>query len=321
MTTSRIITFIAGLALGVAAIAAQGQPYPSKPLKLIVADGPGSASDMRARVIGAKLGEALGQPVVVENRPGGSMIIGAEAAAKSAPDGYTLFFGNIVTHSLNPYLFKTLSYNPDDLAPVTLVSAGPLFLVVNPQVPAKSLDELLALAKTESFSYGAIGQGSPGHVIMEQIKSLRGARFELVAYKTTAQYIQDLIGGHLKVSLNYWSIVGPHVRAGRLRALAMTGARRLDVAPDIPTFAEAGLPLIEGAGWQGVMVPAGTPRPIVNRLHAEVAKILAMPDVRNPLIETGAEVGGNTPEEFAAYIRADRERWKKAIGDAKIEPY
>ena len=299
-----------------------GQAYPNRPVKLIIADGPGSASDLRARQIAGKLSELLGQPVIIENRPGGSMIIGAEAVAKSPPDGYTLFFGNIVTHSLNPLLIKNLSYRTEDFIPVTLVSAGPLFLVVAPDLPVKNLDELVALAKTQpgGLSYGAIGQGSPSHIVMEQIKALRGGRFEFVAYKSTAQYVQDMIGGHLKVSLTYWSVVGQQVKSGKLRALAVTGPKRLEVAPDIPTFAEAGMPGIEAYGWQGLMVPAGTSRPIVNRLHAEMVKVLNTPEIRNPLIETGAEVGGNTPEEFAAFIRADRERWRKAIADSRIEP-
>jgi tripartite-type tricarboxylate transporter receptor subunit TctC len=298
-----------------------GQAYPNRPVKLIIADGPGSASDLRARQIGGKLAELLGQPVIIENRPGGSMIIGAEAAAKSPADGYTLFFGNITTHSLNPLLIKGLSYQPDDFIPVTLVSAGPLFLVVAADLPARNLDELVALAKTQpgGLSYGAIGQGTPSHIVMEQIKALRGGRFEFIGYKSTPQYVQDMIGGHLKVSLTYWSTIGPQVRAGKLRALAVAAPKRLEVAPDVPTFAEAGMPGIEALGWQGLMVPVGTPGAIVNRLHAEMVKVLGAPEIRAPLVETGAEVGGNTPEEFAAFIRADRERWKKAIAEARIE--
>ena len=315
-----LATLLAACALGVHA--QPQQPFPSKPLKMIVPDGAGSVSDLRARQIAGRLGEILGQPVVVENRVGGSMMIGAEAAARSPADGYTLFFGNIVTHSLNPMLFKSLSYKPEDFTAVTMVSAGPLILVVHPDLPAKSVEELVALAKAQpgKLSYGAVGQGSPAHIVMEQIKLQRGTQMELVAYKSSAQATQDLIAGHLKISLSYWSIVGPHVKAGKLRALGVASSRRLEVAPDIPTFAEAGMPGVEAVGWQGVMVPAGTPRPIVQRLYVETKKVLALPEIRNPLIDTGAEVGGNTPEEFAAFIQADRERWKKWVTDARIEP-
>jgi tripartite-type tricarboxylate transporter receptor subunit TctC len=305
-----------------AATAAFGQPYPTKPVKLIVPDGPGSVSDLRARQIGAKLGDYLGQPVVVENRVGGSMMIGAEAAAKSPPDGYTLFFGNIVTHSLNPRLFKTLQYSPDDFAPVTSVSAGPLILVVHPDLGVKNVEEFVALAKAQpgKLSYGVVGQGSPGHIVMEQIKLVRGTQLEVVPYKSSAQATQDLIAGHLKISLSYWSIVGPQVRAGKLRALAVASQKRLEVAPDVPTFAEAGIPGVEAKGWQGVMVPAGTPRPVVDRLHAEMKKVLATPEIRSAIVDTGAEIGGESPMEFAAFIASDRERWKKWITDARIEP-
>jgi tripartite-type tricarboxylate transporter receptor subunit TctC len=310
-----------GLALALS-LGAAAQPYPSKPLKLIVPDGPGSVSDLRARQVAAKLGDQLGQPVVVENRVGGSMMIGAEAAARSPADGYTLFFGNIVTHSLNPMLFKTLPYKPEDFVPVTSVSAGPMILVVHPDLPAKNLDEFLALAKAQpgKLSYGVVGQGSPGHIVMEQIKLQKATQIELIPYKSSAQATQDLIAGHLKISLSYWSIVGTQVRAGRLRALAVASQQRLAAAPEVPTFAEQGMPGVEAKGWQGIMVPAGTPRAIVDRLYTEMKKVMAAPDIRNPLVDTGAEVGGETPEEFAAFVQADRERWRKWIIDARIEP-
>ena len=319
MVSDTIFRFALVLALAWPALA---QEYPSRPLKLIVADGPGSVSDVRARAMAAKMQEGLGQPVVIENKPGGSMAIAAEAAAVSPPDGYTIFLGNVVTHSLNPFLFKTLAYNPDSLLPVSMVSAGPLILVVHPSVPAKNVEELLALGKAQpgKLNYGAIGNGSPGHLLMEQVKAARGADFLLVPYKSTAQYIQDQIAGHINLSWNYWIILGPHIKAGRLRALAVAAPKRLSSAPDIPTLDEVGIPNIEGSSWQGIMVPAGTPRPIINRLHAETVRVLALPDIRSSILDTGSEVGGNTPEEFAAFIRADRERWKKAVADAKIEP-
>ena len=318
----RRLLFLAFLALAAPAFAQPQQAYPAKPLKLIVPDGAGSVSDLRARQIATRLGEQLAQPVVVENRPGGSMMIGAEVASKAAADGYTLFFGNIVTHSLNPMLFKSLNYRPEDFAPVTSVSAGPLILVVHPDLGVKNVDEFVALAKSQpgKLAYGVVGQGSPGHIVMEQIKLQRGTKIELVPYKSSAQATQDLIAGHLKISLSYWSIVGPHVKAGKLRALAVASQKRLEAAPDVPTFAESGMPGVDAKGWQGIMVPTGTPRPIIQRLHTELAKVLAVPELRAQLVDTGAEVGGEAPEEFAAFVAADRERWRKWINDARIEP-
>jgi tripartite-type tricarboxylate transporter receptor subunit TctC len=315
--------FLLALLLATSPSLAAAQSYPTRPLKLIVPDGAGGVGDLRARHIAQKLAEALGQVVIVDNRPGGSMIIAAEAAAHSAADGYTLFMGNVVTHSVNPHLFRTLPYRPEeDFAPVTMISSGPLVLVVSSSLPASTLEDLIALAKARpgTLSYGAVGQGSPTHIVMEQIKAIRGADFQFIAYKSTGQFIQDLVAGHLQVSLNYWSILGPHVKSGKLRALGVTAAKRLEVAPEVPTFAEAGLPGLEVSAWQGIMVPAGTPRPIVARLHEEIARVLESPDIRRTIVDTGADVGGNTPESFAAFLRADRERWKKAVADARIPP-
>ena len=310
---------VAALALA-SALPADAQQYPTRPVKLIVPDGPGSAPDTRARQIGAKLAEGLGQPVVVENRPGGSMIIGAEAAARSPADGHTLFMGNVVTHSLNPHLFKTLPYRPDeDFIPVTMISAGPVVMVVNPALNVKSLAELIALARARTIDYGVVAQGSPTHIVMEQIKVITGARFEPVIYKASGQFVQDLVAGHIMLTATFWSVIGAHVEAGRVRALAVAAPKRLDVAPDIPTFAEAGVPGIEVYAWQGIFVPAGTPPAIVKRINAEVARVLKLPEVRASLVDTGAEVGGNSAEDFAAFVRADRARWKKAVADARIE--
>jgi len=298
-----------------------GQTYPAKALRFIVPDGPGSVSDLRARQLGAKLSEAFPQGVVIDNRPGGSFIVGAQEAAKAAPDGYTIFLGSIVTHSLNPLLFKSLPYRPnEDFAPVTMLSAGVLVLVVNPSVPATDLKGLLDLAKSKpnTLGYGSVGLGGPTHLVMEQIKHVTGAQFLMVPYKSSGTYIQDLMGGHMPVALNYWSVLGPHVKSGKMRALAVAAPRRLEVAPDIPTFGELGVNGIEGYGWQGIFVPAGTPRALINRLQSEIARAIHSPEIRNNLIETGAEVGGNSPEEFAAMIRADQDKWRRLAAQANI---
>ena len=303
------------------ATAATAQTYPSKPIRFIVPDGPGSVGDLRARQIGTKLTEQLGQSVVIDNRPGGSFIIGAEAAAKSPADGYTIFLGSIVTHSLNPLLFKSLPYRPnEDFVPVTMLSAGAMILVVHPGVPAASVKELVDLskAKPDQLGYGVVGLGSPGHLVMEQIKRETGARFLMVAYKSSGTIVQDLTGGHLPVWLSFWSIVGPHVKSGKIRALAVASPRRLEAAPDVPTFAEAGVPNIEGFAWQGIFAPAGTPRPMVQKLQSEIARAINSPEIRGNLIETGAEVGGNSPDEFAAMIRADQDKWRRLAGEVSL---
>ena len=310
-------------ALLLASLAAAAQPYPNRPLKLIVPDGPGSAPDIRARQLAAKLQEIVGQPVVVDNRGGGSMIIGAEAAAKSPPDGYTLFMGNSTTHALNPALFKSLPYRPDeDFIPITLVSAGPLVLVAKPSLPVKDVKELVALAKSRDapLSYGVIGYGSSAQLVMAQLEGQVSARFQPVAYKSTGQYVQDLVGGHLDVGLNFWSVLGGHVKGGKLRALAVASTRRLEAAPDVPTFAEAGYHGVEASAWQGIFVPAGTPGEIVARLESDVTRAVRAPEVRGPIVEQGAEAGGNSRAEFAAFVRAEKERWKKAAAEARIEP-
>ena len=305
-----------------ASLAALAQEYPGRPLRLIVADGPGSVGDARARTIAAKMAEGLGQPVVVENKPGANMVIAAEAAARAAPDGYTMFMGNTLTHAINPWTFKTLPYRPDDFVPVSLVAAGPMILAVHADVPAKTLDELLQLGRAQpgKLAYGTIGFGSPGHLVMEQISAGSGARFHLVPYKSMGQYVQDLVGGHLQLALNYWVALGPHVKSGKLRAIAVIGPKRLPVAPDLPTLEELGVKGVDSQGWQGIMVPAGTPKPVVARLQSELARVIALPEIRAGIVDTGAELGGNSPEEFAAFIRADRERWRKAVANAGLEP-
>jgi tripartite-type tricarboxylate transporter receptor subunit TctC len=317
---SRWVDFSA-LALAVSFIAATGfaQEFPSRPLRVIVAEGPGGPTDLRSRQIGAKLSEFLGQPVITENRPGANMILAAQAAARAPADGYTLFMGNSGTHTTNPLLFKSLPYRADeDFAPVTLVTAGPFILVASAQTPAASLAQFLALAKDRpgELNYGSIA--TPVHVAMQMVISATGVQLVHVPYKSIGPVLQDLISGRLHAGFTFWSVIGPHVKSGKLRALAVAAPRRLSVAPDIPTFAEAGLPGIEATGWSGIFVPAGTPKPIVARLHAEIAGILNLAEIRNQIIETGAEPGGNSPEEFAAYIRADRARWKRAMEDAKI---
>ena len=320
----RTCLVLAGLAVQcVAASRACAQPYPSKPVRLIVSAGTGSTPDLRARQMSAKLAEVLAQAVVVDNRPGGNGFIAVEATKAAPSDGYTLLLGAQSIFSVNPWLFKSLPYRPDeDFAPVTLVTAGPAILVINPNVPAATLEEFLAYAKARpgKLDYATSGRGAIGLLLMEQLKLKRGVEIIPVAYKATGAELTDLMAGHIAVGFNFWSVLKPHVRSGKLRALAVANARRLVAAPEIPTFAELGHPELEGVSWTGLFVAAGTPRPVIARLHSEFARILVAPDMRDSIIDSGAEPGGNTPEEFAAFLRADRAKMGRFIRDARILP-
>jgi tripartite-type tricarboxylate transporter receptor subunit TctC len=311
----------AALALAVSSVATSGfaQEFPSKPLRVIVGDGPGGATDVRSRQIGAKLSEFLGQSVITENRPGANMTLAAQAAARAPADGYTLFMGSIGTHTTNPLLFKSLPYRPDeDFAPVTLVSSGPFVLVASAQTPAASLEQFLALAADRPGYINFGSAGPSGRILMEMIVSATGVQLVYVPYKSTGAVVQNIVSGELHAGFSFWSLIGPQINSGKLRALAVAAPRRLAVAPDLPTFAEAGLPGIEASAWNGIFVPAGTPKPVVARLHAEIVRVLNSAEIRNQIIQSGGEPGGNSPEEFSAYIRADRARWKRAMEDAKI---
>ena len=314
-------TFALAMTFVFASSETHSQAYPTKPVKLIVPAVPGSVPDIRARQISAKLADALGQPVVIDNRPGGNSIIAADAAAHAAPDGYTLFLGNNLSHSSNPWLFRNLPYRAEeDFIPVTLLTTGPLILLVNPQIKANSVSEFLELARASpgKLTLGISAIGSPGHLLTERIKAARSVEISVVPYKSTGAYIPDLISGHISASMDFWVVVAAHVKSGKLKALAVSSAQRLTAAPDVPTFAESGLPGIDEGAWQGVFVPAGTPTRIVARLQADISRVLNMPEIRDPIIESGSQIGGNSPDEFAAFIRADRAKLGKIIRDARI---
>jgi tripartite-type tricarboxylate transporter receptor subunit TctC len=298
---------------------ASAQAYPNKPIRFI-AGGAGSPADMRVRQVAEKLRESLGQPVVVDNRPGANGAIGAKLAAKAPPDGYTLFNCSTL-HALNDLL------NPDpstrlnrELAPITRLTLGFPILAVNPSIPAQSLQGFIALAKAKpgALSYAASSQGSTQHLLGELIKLRAGINIRAISYKFTSQEIPDVLGGHINATLNYFNILGPHIANGKLRALAVASAKRLQAAPDIATMAEAGLPGAEATGWNGVCVPAGVPQPVIDLLHRELVKALNDPVIKNQIIETGATAGGERPDEFAEFIRVESAKWDKVIKDAGI---
>ena len=296
------------------------QNYPIKPIRILVGSIAGSAGDVRTRQAAQKLNEALGQPVVVDNRPGANSAIAARLAAKAAPDGYTLF-----ACSINNALNDLFTPDPSsrlihELAPVTRLTSGPLILAVHPSIRAASIKEFIDLAKSKpgNLNYAASSQGSVPHLLGELIQSKAGINIRGIAYKSGSAEIPDVIGGHVNATFSYFVILGPHIASGKLRALAVADVRRLAVAPDLVTMAEAGLPGVEAWGWAAICAPAGVPRSVINLLHGELVKALNDRVIREQMISTGANPGGERPDEFAAFIRAETAKWGKVIKDAGI---
>lgn len=300
---------------------ARAQAYPGKPIRLIVPFPPGGTADILARIAGEKMGESLGQPVVVDNRAGAAGGIGAIAAAKAAPDGYTLFMGTTGTQTVNPAVNTKLGYDPlKDFAPVSNFAASPFLLVVHPSLPAKTVGELVALAKERAgkLHYASFGAGSSAHMTGEMFRAMAGVDIVHVPYKGAPPALTDLIGGHVHMMFTLLPSVLQHVKTGALRPIAIAAERRDPSLPDVPTFAEAGMPGFVSDSWYGILAPAGTPRAIVARLNAEVQRALAHPDVKRRLAAEGAEPRGNSPEQFEAEIRKDLQNWIKVAQDAKV---
>jgi tripartite-type tricarboxylate transporter receptor subunit TctC len=303
-----------------ASAAADDPANPTKPIRFIVPGAAGSAPDIRARYIAPKLADALGAPVVVDNRPGAQGNIGAREAARSAPDGHTLLMGGSL-------LLMSDLLTPDPsfagmraFVPVTSVSASPLVFVSSATLAARTLPDVIALARNSPgrISYASVGPGSLQQLVAASLEQATGIGLLEVPYKSQSLEIPDLISGQIATSFAYYSVLAPHLQSGRVRALAVASQRRLSVLPEVPTFAEAGFPGVEGKGWMGVMVLAGTPEPIVRRLHKELARILQAPEAVEQWRASGGEPGGNTPEEFAASIRDEFERWRRLISERGI---
>ena len=297
------------------------QSYPAKPIRFVVTMPPGGSTDVLARLVGQKLSEKWGQQVLVDNRAGASGIIGMEFGAKAAPDGYTVVVAASNAYAINPSLFRKLPYDVlKDFTPVAALAQNPFVLMANPSLPVKSLKEMIVHAKANPgrVNYASVGTGSAFHVAMEMLKSMAGIDIVHVPYKGAAASLNALLSGEVQLSFDALLTTIPLIKSGRVRALAVTGATRSSELPDLPTVAEAGVPGFEVAGGFGVLVPSGTPNEIVNKLNAEIATILRMPDVRLRFVGLGAEPVGNTPEEFAANIRFDIEKWAKVIKEANI---
>ncbi len=306
---------IALLLASLAAGAAAQSTYPQKSIRIIVGYTPGGATDIVARILAAKLQEALGQSVIVENKPGAGSNIGSEYVAKSAPDGYTLLVGSIANAS-NMVAYKNLNYDTlRDLVPVSQLMSAPSILAVHPSFPAKNLPELIALAKREPgrYAYASTGSGGSPHLAGELLKLRAGIDLIHVPYKGAAPAMSDLLGGQVHMAFQTALSAVPHLQSGQLRAIAVAANKRLAQLPNVPTMAEAGLAEVEVSSWNGLFAPAKTPPEIVARLHAETAKALASPEVREKLLAQGAEPIGSSPEEFRAYIRAEIDKWGKVV--------
>ena len=297
------------------ASAAWAQPYPTKPIRMIVAFAPGGIADFAARSVSQRLAEALGVPVVVENRAGAGGIIGAELVAKSAPDGYTLLVTSI-SHTINPSVTKNLPFDTQrDFAPVMLLADAPNILVLHPSVQAASLSELIDLLKKRpgQLSYASSGIGTSTHLCGELFKAMTQVDMVHVPYKGGGPAVGDLLGGQVQLMFATLPTVLGHIRAGRLRGLGVTGAQRFSGAPEFPTIAEAGLAGYEVSGWSGMFAPAGTPRAAIDRLAAETAKILQEPALKERLLAQGAEPAVKMPDEFTAFVAAEIAKWKKVV--------
>ena len=299
--------------------AAFAQPYPTKPIRAIVPFAPGSATDQIARAFGAKMAETLGQPLVIENRPGANGMIGADAVAKAQGDGYTILAATIA-HSANVSLFPNGSYQLlKDLQPVAIMGLIPLVPVVRADSPIRTLQDLVATSKARNLNAGSGGNGTAAHLVLELFKSATGATIQHIPYKGGAPAMTDLLGGQIDVIFALVPECLPHVKSGRLRALAVTSDRRYPLLPDVPTTSEAGVAGLEVTSWNGLMVPVATPRDIVAKINAEVTRISSAPEVRARMIDQGYQPVAMSVAESENYIRADVERWAKVIREANIK--
>jgi tripartite-type tricarboxylate transporter receptor subunit TctC len=306
----------------IAAASATAQTYPSKPIRWIVGYTPGGTADMLARAVGQKLAESWGQQVIVENRPGGGTNIGTEVAAKAAPDGYTLFMPT-VANAINPTLYPKLNFDIlRDFIHITDFAKVPGIVVVHPSVPARNIKELIAVAKAhpDALRHGSTGIGSPHHLAGEIFKSMAGVKMVHVPYRGASPALTDVIAGHIEVYFGAMVSTLPHVKSGRVRALGVTTLKRVAAVPDIPTISEQGLKGFETGSWFGMSVPTGTSKDIVNRLHKESLRIIALPEVRDRMAAEGADFVGDTPEQFTAFIRSEIDKWGRAVRASGARP-
>lgn len=316
---------VAALAVLLAcAESALAQNWPNRPIRMIVPYTPGGYTDLMARLVGNKISEALGQPIIFENKPGANAIIGTDVVAKAAPDGYT--FGTVIAaHAVNATLNPKLPYDTlKDFSYVSLMSVAPLIMIAHPSLPANNVQELIALAKAKpgTLNFASSGVGAAAHLTMEMFKSRTGTDMQHIPYKGTAGALQDVIGGRINVMFDVVGPLMPQVRSGLAKAIVVTAKERIPAASDVPTMAEQGVPDFVSGTWAGIIAPAGTPKEIVDRVSAEAKKALADPALQAKLVEQGIVAVGNTPEEFRGFVAEEIARWRKVITDAgiKMEP-
>ena len=320
---TRLTATVINAMLACCAGIATAQTYPAKPVRLVVPFTPGGSTDILARLVGQKLGEAFNQQFIIENRPGAGGNIGVEIVARSPADGYTLVFGHIGTFGVNPSLYPKLPYDPiRDFQPITLFAKVANLMAVNPSLPVRSVKELIALAKARpgALDYGSGGSGSAAHLATEYFKLLSKTDIQHIPYKGAAPAITDLIAGQISMAITGVPPLLPHVKASKLRALAVGTATRLPLLPELPTIAEAGVPGYEATQWFGVLAPAAMPKEVVARPNAEIIKVLQRPEVRERLASEAAEPVGNTPEQFQAFIKAEIARWAPVVKASGARP-
>ncbi|MGZ5090620.1 MAG: tripartite tricarboxylate transporter substrate binding protein [Burkholderiales bacterium] len=321
---SRTAACIAFILAGVASAqqpSSGGAAYPTKSIRLIVPFAPGGSNDIMARLVGQKFSDAFGQQIVVDNRTGASGIIGTDIAAKAPPDGYTVLMMSL-TFAVNPSLFKKLPYDTEkDLAPVTLVASAPLMLVVHPSVPARSLAEFITYAKANAgkLNFGSGGPGTTPHLAGEMLKMMAGAQMTHIPYKGGGPALTDLMGGQIQFMLENIPSTLPLAKSGKVRALAVTALKRSPLVPDLPTLDEAGLKGYEIVGWNGLFVPAATPREVVSLLHRTTVKALDLPDMKERLAMLGAEGVGSSPDQFKAFVQSEIRKWARVVKDAGLK--
>jgi tripartite-type tricarboxylate transporter receptor subunit TctC len=317
----QIRSVLALLVLLASCLSAAADPYPIRPIRMILPFPPGGGTDVVGRVLAQHMSASMGQPIVVENRAGASGTIGTAAIAKAAPDGYT--FGIIISnHLVNPALFKQLPYDSvKDLKPITLIGNGLFALVVHPSVPARSLQDLIALARSKpnALNVAIASNGTIGHLAWEQLKATQSIEMTPILYKGAGPAVADVLSGQVQVIFASYPSVQAHIQAGKLRAIAVLSERRSPIAPELPTAAEAGVPSLTLSDWWGFVAPAGTSKAIVDRLHAETQKALAIPEVQSRLRGLGAEIVGNSPEEFSNLIASGIEKWGQVVRNAGIK--
>lgn len=308
-------------ALQFLAVTAFAADYPARPIRLVVPYAPGGGADSVARIVAKKVSENIGQPIVIENKGGAGSIVGTDIVAKADPDGYTLLLGQSGPISINPAVYRTLPYDPvNDFAPVTMTTAYPYILVVNAELPVKTLQEFVALAKSKpgAMNYGSTGVGAANHLVAELFNSKAGLKMTHVPYRGTALAVGDLLSGQLSMVFGDPISVLGHIKAGKLRALAVTSTERSPVAPEVPTVAESGYPGFEALAWHGILAPAKTPAAIVEKLNAEIVKALADPATKKLLTDQAMTTVGNTPPAFAAFIQKDIILWKGVAQAANV---